>query len=147
MGPDLVRDWFLAKIPRGTRTVGFCPDSSNFVFQLASLSFVVRPSVCGLHLTWRIFLLLHTGHSVFWVALWTGAKLTVRVVSRRCTWQLHRFLGSLESELSSRRTFGSSHRGVLCLSGDIGSFLWCSGRVVRNLGSPAGALPLVEASL
>jgi len=61
MVPDLVPDCFLAKVPRGTRTVGFCSDSSNFVFQLASLSFVVRPSVCGLHLTWRTFLLPHIG--------------------------------------------------------------------------------------
>ena len=65
MGPDLVRGWFLAKVPHGTRTAGFCSGSSSCAFQHASLSFVVRPSVCGLHLTWHIFLLLNIGHSVF----------------------------------------------------------------------------------
>ena len=65
MGPDLVRGWFPAKVPQGTRTAGFYSDSSSCVFQPASLSFIVRPSVYGLHLTWHIFLLLHIGHSVF----------------------------------------------------------------------------------
>ena len=59
MGPDLVRGWFPAKVRLGKQTAGFCSDCSNYVFQLASLSFVVRPSVCGLHLTWHIFLPRH----------------------------------------------------------------------------------------
>ena len=62
MGPDLVQGCFLAKVPQGTRTAGFCSDNSSCVFQLASLSFIVRLPVCGLHLTWCIFLLLHIGH-------------------------------------------------------------------------------------
>ena len=69
MGPDLVRGWFLANVPWGTQTADFCFDGSSCVFQPASLSFIVRPFVCGLHLIWHIFLPLRTGHSVFWVAL------------------------------------------------------------------------------
>ena len=137
MGPDLVWDWFLAKIPQGTRTAGFCSDSSNCVFQPASLSFVARPFVCGLHLTWHIFLLLHTDHPVFWVALWTGAKLAARVVSRRWTWRSHLSLRSSKSRPFSGRTFESSHRVALCPLGDTGNFRWCSGRVARSLGSLA----------
>ena len=137
MGPDLIRGWFLAKVPQGTQTAGFCSDSSSCVFQPASLSFAIRPSVCGLHLTWHIFLLLHTDHSVFWVALWTGAKLAVRVVSRRCTWRSHLSLGSSESEPFSGQTFGSNHRVALCPLGDTGNFRWCLGRFVRSLGNLA----------
>ena len=51
MGPVLDQGWFLAKVPQGTRIVGFCSDSSNCFSQLASLSFAARPSVCGLRLT------------------------------------------------------------------------------------------------
>ena len=59
---DLVQGCFLAKVPQGTQTAGFCSGNSSCVFQPASLSFVVRLSVYDLHLTWRIFLLLHIGH-------------------------------------------------------------------------------------
>ena len=62
MGPVLDQGWFLAKVPQGTRIVGFCSDSSSCFSQLASLSFAARPTVCGLHLIWRIFLLQHIGH-------------------------------------------------------------------------------------
>ena len=122
MGPDLVRGWFLANVPWGTQTADFCFDGSSCVFQPASLTFVVRPSIYGLHLIWRISLLLHTGRLVFWVVLWTGVKLAVPVAGRQCTWRSHLFLGSLESGLFSGRTFGSNHRAVPCLLVDTERF-------------------------
>ena len=137
MGPDLVRGWFLANVPWGTQTADFCFDGSSCVFQPASLTFVVRPSIYGLHLIWRISLLLHTGRLVFWVALWTGAKLVVRVASRRCTWRSHLSLSSSEPGPFSVRTFGNSHRVALCLLADTKSFQWCLGRFTRSLGSLA----------
>ena len=41
MGPDLVQVWFLANVPQGTRTEGFCSGSSNFIFELVSLFFAI----------------------------------------------------------------------------------------------------------
>ena len=56
MSPIPSQGWSLAKVPQETRTVGFCFGSSSYFSHPASLPFAARPSICGLRLTWRIFL-------------------------------------------------------------------------------------------